>query len=71
MGDFSHPNICCRDSTDGHRQSERFLEYTDDDFLLHVIKEPVKRDVMLDLILTEKEELVVNVKLKDSLGCRP
>ncbi|PKU43571.1 hypothetical protein llap_6119 [Limosa lapponica baueri] len=31
--------------------------------------EPMRRGVMLDLALTNKEGLVENVKLKDSLGC--
>ncbi|GAB0204721.1 hypothetical protein GRJ2_002937700 [Grus japonensis] len=69
MGDFSHPDICWRDSTAGHKQSRRFLEYVDDNFLLQVIEEPTRRGAMLDLVLTNKEGLVGNVKLKGSLGC--
>ncbi|PKU46444.1 coiled-coil domain-containing protein 66 [Limosa lapponica baueri] len=34
-----------------------------------VIEEPMRRDVMLDLVLTNKEGLAGNVKLKGSLGC--
>ena len=33
MGDFNHPNICWRDNTAGHKQSRRFLQCTDDNFL--------------------------------------
>jgi len=69
MGDFNHPDICWRDNTAGHKQSRRFLDYIDNNFLLHVIKEPMGRGAMLDLILTNKERLVGNVKLKGSLGC--
>ncbi|GAB0190944.1 hypothetical protein GRJ2_001559700 [Grus japonensis] len=69
MGDFMHPNICLRDNTAGHKQSRRFLEGTDNNFLLQVIEEPTRRDAMLDLVLTNKEGLVENVKLKGSLGC--
>ena len=29
----------------------------------------MRRDTMVDLVLTNKEELVENVKCKDSLGC--
>ncbi|GAB0183006.1 hypothetical protein GRJ2_000765900 [Grus japonensis] len=69
LGDFNHPNICWRANTAGHKQSGRFLECTDDNFLLQVIEEPTRRGAMLDLVLTNKEGLVGNVKLKGSLGC--
>ncbi|GAB0203506.1 interleukin-6 receptor subunit beta [Grus japonensis] len=34
MGNFNHPDICWRDNTAGHKQSRRFLECVDDNFLL-------------------------------------
>ncbi|GAB0207569.1 hypothetical protein GRJ2_003222600 [Grus japonensis] len=33
MGDFNHPDICWRDNTAGHKQSRRFLECVNDNFL--------------------------------------
>ncbi|GAB0205450.1 hypothetical protein GRJ2_003010600 [Grus japonensis] len=69
MGDFNHPDICWRGNTAGHKQSRRFLECVDDNFLLQVIEEPTRRGAMLDLLLTNKEGLVGDVKLKGSLGC--
>ncbi|GAB0182280.1 hypothetical protein GRJ2_000693300 [Grus japonensis] len=63
-GYFNHPDICWRDNTAG-----RFLECADDNLLLQVIEEPMWRGAMLDLVLTNKEGLVGNVKLKGSLGC--
>lgn len=51
------------------RQSGRFLECTDDNFLLQMIKEPMRRGALLGLILTNKKGLVRNVKIKGSLGC--
>jgi len=69
MGDFNHLNICWRDNTAGHKQSRRFLECVEDNFLLQVIEEPRRRGAMLDLVLTNKEGLVGNVKVKGSLGC--
>ncbi|GAB0206090.1 hypothetical protein GRJ2_003074600 [Grus japonensis] len=69
MGDFNHPGICWRDNTAGHKQSRRFLESADDNFLLQVIEEPRRRGAMLDLVLTNKERLVGNVKLTGSLVC--
>jgi len=69
MGDFNHPDICWRDNTAGHKQPRRFLACIDDNFLLQVTEKPTRRGVMLDLVLTNKEGLVRNVKLKGSLGC--
>ena len=64
MGDFNHPDICCWDNTAGHKQSRRFLECIDDNFLLQLIQEP-----MMDFVLTNKEGLVGNAELKGSLSC--
>ncbi|GAB0178933.1 hypothetical protein GRJ2_000358600 [Grus japonensis] len=69
MGDFNHPDICWRDNAAEHKQSRKFLECVDDNFLLQVIEEPTRRGAMLDLILTNKEGLVGDVKLKGSLDC--
>ncbi|GAB0175850.1 hypothetical protein GRJ2_000050200 [Grus japonensis] len=70
MGDLNPPNdTCWRDSTSGHKQPMRFLECIDDNFLLQVIEEPTRRGAILDLVLTNQEGLVGNVKLKGSLGC--
>ena len=63
MGDFNHPNICWRGNTAGHKQSRRFLECVDDDFLLQAIEEPRRRGAMLDLVHTNKEGLVGNEML--------
>jgi len=69
MGHSSHPDICWRDNTAGHKQSRKFLDCVDDNFLLQGTEEPTRRGAMLDLVLTNKEGLVGNVKLKVSLGC--
>ncbi|PKU45481.1 glycerol kinase [Limosa lapponica baueri] len=69
MGDFNHPDICWRDNTAGHKQSRRFLECINEHFFLQVVEEPTRRGAMLDLVLTKKQGLEWNVKLKGSLGC--
>ncbi|GAB0207984.1 hypothetical protein GRJ2_003264100 [Grus japonensis] len=69
MGDFNHPDICWRGNTAERKQSRKFLECMDDNFLLQVTEEPTRRGAMLDLVLTNKEGLVGDVKLKGSLGC--
>lgn len=57
---LQNPDISWRDSTVGRRQSRRFLECVDDNFLLKAIEEPVRRGA----VLTDNEGLVVSVKLK-------
>ena len=69
MGDFNHPNICWKDNAAERKQSMKFLECVNNNFLLQVIEEPMRRGAMPDLILTNKEGLVGDVKLKGSLGC--
>lgn len=51
-----------------HKQSRRFLHWWKS-FLTHGIEELVREALLLDLILTNKEELIKNVKFKGSLGC--
>lgn len=63
MGDFNHPDICWR-----NKQSRRFLEDTDDYFLRQVMENPTRRGVLLEHVLTNKERLVGDVKVEDSLG---
>ncbi|GAB0209089.1 hypothetical protein GRJ2_003374600 [Grus japonensis] len=69
MGDLNHPDICWKGNTARHAQSRRFLQSTDDNFLTQVVEEPTRRGVLLDLVLTNKEGLVGDVKVGGSLGC--
>ncbi|RMC19081.1 hypothetical protein DUI87_03685 [Hirundo rustica rustica] len=61
-------NPCRRENTAEHKQSRRFLEGIDGNFILQVIEEP-RRATKLDLILSNKEGLVGSVKPKGRLGC--
>ncbi|PKU48058.1 dtw domain-containing protein 2 [Limosa lapponica baueri] len=69
MEDLNHLDTCWTDNTAGHKQSRRFLQCINDNFLLQVTEEPTRSHAMLDLVLTNKEGLVGNVELKGSLGC--
>ncbi|PKU44762.1 glycerol kinase [Limosa lapponica baueri] len=62
MGDFNHPDICWEGYTARHVQSRRFLQCIDDNFLTQVVEKPTRRGVLLDLVLTNKEGLVEDVK---------
>ncbi|XP_009324448.1 PREDICTED: DENN domain-containing protein 1B [Pygoscelis adeliae] len=52
-----------------HNQSRRFLECIEDIFLKQVINELIRGHALLDLLLTNEEELVEKVKVKGSIGC--
>ncbi|PKU28198.1 glycerol kinase [Limosa lapponica baueri] len=66
MGDL---DICWKDNKARHKKSRKFLECVNDNFILQMAEEPMMRGAMLDIVLTNKEGLVGNVKLKGSLGC--
>jgi len=68
MGNFNHPDISWEDHTARHMQSRRFLQNIDDDFLMQVVEKP-SRGTLLDLVLTNKEGLVEDVKVGGRLGC--
>ena len=68
IGDFNHSDICWRDNTAGHKKSKKFLECVDN-FLFQMVEEPTRKDAVLDLVLTNQEGLVSNVKFKGSLSC--
>lgn len=53
----------------GHKQSRRSLECSDDNVLLQVTEEPMRRRAVLDPVRTNREGLMRSVKLESSLGC--
>ena len=69
LGNFNHSNISWKGSRAGHRQSRRSLECIDGNCLTQVIKKLMRGDALLNLILTNKEELVGDVEAGGGLGC--
>ena len=53
----------------GGRQSRTFLESVQDNFLVQVINEPTRGEALLDLVLSNEEESIREVKIGGSLGC--
>ncbi|KAK4828634.1 hypothetical protein QYF61_000282 [Mycteria americana] len=51
-----------------HKQSRRLLDCIDDNFLVEVTEELMRRDALLDLILKIKEKLIGHVKAEGSPG---
>ena len=69
MGDFNHPDIRWEDHRARHSQSRRFLQSINDKFLMQVVEEPKRKGSLLDLILTNKDGLVEDVRVGGRLGC--
>lgn len=53
----------------GCNKSGRLLSCTEAYFVMQVLDEPARRDVLFDLLLTNKEKLVEDMKLNGSLSC--
>jgi len=51
------------------RQSRRFLECTEDNFLSELIDTPTRGDAILDLMLANASESISYIKTRSSLGC--
>jgi len=54
MGDFNCPDICLISSTARHTRSRWFLQHVDN-FLVQVVREMMRRSLLLDLVFTNKE----------------
>ena len=69
MGDFNHLEICWDSETAGGRQSRRFLEPVEGKFLVQVLDGLTRGEALLDLVLTNAEESMREVKIGSKLGC--
>ena len=54
MGDFNFPGVYWEYNTVQKKQSRRFLECMEDNFLLQLVRQPTRGDVPLDLLFTGK-----------------
>ena len=64
MGDFNFPDICWEYNLAQKKQSRRFLECMEDNFLMQVIREPTRGAAPLDLLFTNREGLVGDVEVR-------
>jgi len=68
VGDFNLPDICQKYDTAERKESSRFLEHVEDNFLTQLISEPARGGAALDLLFTNREGLVGDVVVGGSLG---
>ncbi|GAB0199184.1 mitochondrial enolase superfamily member 1 [Grus japonensis] len=68
MGDFNLPDVCWKYNTAEKKQSRRFLEHVEDNFLTQLVSEPTRGGVSLDLLFTSREGLTGDVVVGGHLG---
>ncbi|PKU31519.1 rna-directed dna polymerase from mobile element jockey- hypothetical protein [Limosa lapponica baueri] len=71
MGVFNYPSWYPSwwDNTAPCKQSRTFMKCINDNFLTQVIEQTMRRGGLLDLVPTNKEGPIGNVKIKSSLSC--
>jgi len=69
LGDFNHPDICWKSGTASCKQSRRLSECVKDNFLIQVRDKLTRGEKLLDLFLTNTDELIRKVMIDGSLGC--
>ncbi|MDJ0596593.1 MAG: reverse transcriptase family protein [Pleurocapsa sp. MO_226.B13] len=67
VGDFNMAHINWMDIT-GDQDSTEFLNTVQDNFLQQHVTQPTRGDNILDLVLSNRENLVKEVKVEDGLG---
>jgi len=58
VGVFNLPDICWKYNTAERKQSRRFLECVEDNFLTQLVSEPTSGGASLDLLFTNRAGLV-------------
>ena len=67
MGDFNCPDICWEANSTKYGPSKKFLAYIAYNFLLQKEQEETRGVVILDLILTNRDDLVEEVTVRETL----
>ncbi|RMC22210.1 hypothetical protein DUI87_00521 [Hirundo rustica rustica] len=68
VGDFNLPDTCWELHTAERRQSRKFLECMEDNFLSQLVGEPTRERTMLDLLFANRDGLVGDVMVGGRLG---
>ncbi|GAB0178841.1 hypothetical protein GRJ2_000349400 [Grus japonensis] len=68
VGNFNLPDVCWKYNTAERKESRRFLERVEDNFLTQLVSEPTREGAPPDLLLTNREGLVGDVTVGVCLG---
>ena len=69
MKDFNRSDICWENNRAACKQSWKLLKSTDDNFLVHILDRHSRGEALLDLVLTNAEEIIKEVTIRGSLSC--
>ena len=67
MGDFNYRNINW-DNLVGDQEAQSFVSVLQDSFLKQLISEPTREENILDLLLTNRDDIVSDIVIGDALG---
>ena len=67
LGDFNHPDICWKRSIVSCKQHRGLLECSVDNLLSQVTDSPARGDAVLDLLPTNANELIGDIRISGSL----
>jgi len=65
MGDFSFPKVSWECHTDNKRGPGKHIN---DNLFVQVLREPMRKGVLLDLLLVKRESLMSEVEIGDDFG---
>ena len=68
MGDFNHPDICWVSNMARHSWSRWLLQCAEDNILMQAVEKLTRWWVLLDLVLSNRNGLLRDVKVEGSLG---
>jgi len=68
MGDFNLPYVCCKYNTAERKESRRFPECVEDNFLTQMVSKPTRRGTLQDLSFANREGLAGDVMAGGRLG---
>ena len=61
VGDFTLPDVSWKYNTEERKQSRKFPEHVEDNFLTQLVSEPTSEGALLDLLFANREGLVGDV----------
>jgi len=65
---FNLPDACWKSNPAERKQSRRFLECVEGNFLMQLVSEPTRGGALLDLLFTNREGLLGDVAVRGCLG---
>ena len=68
MGDFNSPDICWKYNTTERKETGRFLNCVEENFLTQLVNEPTRGGALLDLLFINTEGPVGDVEIRGHIG---